>query len=115
VADFVVTCDGRWIAGYSFIYICRTVKGIVKFQAVQERLGRIEVLLVTDGDFATDGEEQVRQKVLARLKSQDEVVVRRVPDIQPAPSGKYRPVIGKVAEELRRGGAATDMPVGRDR
>jgi len=37
---------------------------------------------------------------LARLRSQDEVVVSNVPDIQPAPSGKYRPVIGKLAEEL---------------
>jgi phenylacetate-CoA ligase len=104
VADFVVTSDGRWIAGYSFIYICRSVKGIVKFQAVQERRGLVEVLVATDGNFPPDGEEQVRQQVLARLRSQDEVIVRKVQDIQPAPSGKYRPVIGKVAEELRRAG-----------
>jgi len=104
VADFVVTSDGRWIAGYSFIYICRSVKGVVKFQAVQERRGLVEVLVATDGNFPPDGEEQIRQQVLARLRSQDEVVVRKVQDIRPAPSGKYRPVIGKVAEELRRAG-----------
>ena len=32
VADFVVTNNGTWIPGYAFIYICRSVKGIVNFQ-----------------------------------------------------------------------------------
>ena len=105
--DFVVTKDGRWFAGYSFIYICRSVKGIVKFQVHQERKGQLRVLLVTDGRFPADGAEQVRQAALARLKSDEDILVEQVDDIRPAASGKYRPVISKVAEELiaRRGAA----------
>src|SRR5690606_33883691 len=39
VADFVVTADGRWIPGYAFIYICRSISGITKFQVQQDRSG----------------------------------------------------------------------------
>jgi phenylacetate-CoA ligase len=110
VADFVVTSDGRWIPGYAFIYICRSVHGIVKFQALQDRLGDICLLLVTDADFPSDGIEQVRRQVHARLQSDDHVAVQVVEDIPPAPSGKYRPVVSKVAEqrlnEARSGGNA---------
>jgi len=101
VADFVVTSDGTWIPGYAFIYICRSVKGIVKFQVHQQRQGQLRVLLATDGHFPSDGIMQVRQAVQKRLNSSDEVVVELVDDIPPSPSGKYRPVIGKLAEELR--------------
>lgn len=102
VADFVVTSDGKWIPGYAFIYICRAVKGIVKFQAQQDRRGEIRVVLVTDESFPADGREQVARQARARLRSDDEVTVQVVDDIRPAPSGKYRPVVSKVAEELLR-------------
>ncbi|MHB0954787.1 MAG: phenylacetate--CoA ligase family protein [Pirellulaceae bacterium] len=99
IADFVVTSDGRWIPGYAFIYICRSVSGIVKFQAQQDRLGEIRVLLVTDATFPDDGLEQVARQVRDRLRSDDLVTVQLVDDIISAPSGKYRPVVSKVAEE----------------
>jgi phenylacetate-CoA ligase len=104
IADFVVTSDGKWVVGYSFIYICRSVPGIVKFQVRQEEMGTLRVLLVTDEHFPADGVETVRQKVRARLGSDDRIEVELVDDIQPAPSGKYRPVVGEVAESLRGAG-----------
>jgi phenylacetate-CoA ligase len=102
VADFVVTSNDVWIPGYAFIYICRSVKGIVNFQLVQERKGELRVLLATDRQFPSDGIEQVRQAVQKRLDSSDKIDVELVDEIRPAPSGKYRPVIGKLAEELRK-------------
>lgn len=101
VADFVVTTDGTWIPGYAFIYICRSVPGIVKFQVRQDCPGAVRVLLVTDRSFPADGIEQVRGQFLARLQSKDAVDVERVADIRPAPSGKYRPVVSQVAQSLR--------------
>lgn len=102
VADFIVTADGRWVPGYAFIYICRSVQGIVKFQARQDHCGEIRVFLVTDATFPSNGIEQVAQKVRDRLNSRDRIEVQIVPDIAPAPSGKYRPVASKVAEERLR-------------
>jgi len=106
VADFVVTSNDTWIPGYAFIYICRSVKGITNFQLIQERRGQLRVLLATDGHFPSDGTMQVREAVHKRLNSTDEIVVELVDEIPPAPSGKYRPVIGKLAEELRKGDAS---------
>lgn len=111
VADFVVTADGRWIPGYAFIYICRSVNGIVKFQAQQDRVGEIRVVLATDANFPADGIQQVERQVRDRLRSEDKVVVQVVDDIHPAPSGKYRPAVSKVAEEkLRAARSVADAP-----
>ena len=99
VADFVVTSDGRWIPGYAFIYICRSVPGVIKFQVRQERPGAIHVLVATDDQFRGDGVEQVARQTRDRLRSDDEVTVEVVDDIQPTRSGKYRPVVSQVAEQ----------------
>ena len=103
--EFVVTNKGKWVVGYSFIYICRSVKGIVKFQVLQDRIGEIRVLLVTDERFGPTGVDDVTQAVRKRLDSDDRIIVELVDDISPAPSGKYRPVISKVAEQLRAAGS----------
>jgi len=100
-ADFVVTSDGKWVAGYFIIYICRSVPGIVKFQLIQQDPGLITVQVVTDDEFPPDGCDRVRIGVEQRLASEDRITVEQVDDIKPAPSGKYRPVIGKVAQALR--------------
>jgi len=111
VADFVVTADGRWIPGYAFIYICRSVPGIVKFQAQQDRRGEVRVVLVTDDNFPSDGKQQVIRQVQDRLRSEDDVSVHVVDDIAPAPSGKYRPVVSRVAQQLLAEAAGRTSPV----
>ena len=98
--EFVVTKAGKWVVGYSFIYIARSIKGIVKFQVVQEEIGEITIRLVVDNQFPTNGTEQVKAKAAQRLGGEDRIEVEIVEDIRPAPSGKYRPVISRVAEEL---------------
>ncbi|OEU71861.1 MAG: capsule biosynthesis protein CapK [Desulfuromonadales bacterium C00003068] len=98
--EFVVTKAGKWVVGYSFIYIARSVKGIVKFQVIQQKLGEVRVKVVVDHCFPADGIEQVKTQVSKRLGGDDLVVVDIVDDIQPAKSGKYRPVISNVAEAL---------------
>jgi phenylacetate-CoA ligase len=98
--EFIVTKDGKWVVGYSFIYIARAVKGIVKFQIIQEEIGAIIIRLVVNEQFPPDGVEQVKVKAAQRLGSDDRIEVELVDEIKTAPSGKYRPVISKVAEEL---------------
>lgn len=100
--EFVVTRAGKWVVGYSFIYIARSVKGIVKFQVIQDKIGEVRIRLAVDERFPHDGVEQVKAKAAQRLGGDDEIIVEIVDDIRSAPSGKYRPVISKVAEELYR-------------
>lgn len=106
--EFVVTKAGKWVVGYSFIYIARSVPGIVKFQVVQDRIGEILIRLAVDERFPVDGIEQVKKKAAQRLGGDDEIQVEIVDDIAPARSGKYRPVISKVAEELYKNRSFTD-------
>jgi phenylacetate-CoA ligase len=98
--EFVVTKAGKWVVGYSFIYIARSVPGVVKFQVVQEKLGEIGIRLVVDERFPADGIERIRTQAAKRLGGDDRVDVEIVDDIAPARSGKYRPVVSRVAEEL---------------
>ncbi len=98
--EFIVTKAGKWVVGYSFIYIARSVQGIVKFQVLQERIGEINIRLAVDNRFPADGIEQVKAQAAKRLGGDDTILVDIVDDIKPARSGKYRPVISKVAEEL---------------
>lgn len=98
--EFIVTKTGKWVVGYSFIYIARSVKGIIKFQVIQEKIGEILICLVVDHRFPADGIDQVQKKATQRLGGDDKITVEIVDDIKPARSGKYRPVISKVAEEL---------------
>jgi phenylacetate-CoA ligase len=98
VAEFVVTADGRWIPGYAFIYICRSIEGIIKFQLRQNIQGDIRILLAVDENFPADGCQQVAEQARGRLRSDDRVTVEVVDDIRPAPSGKYRPVVSTLAE-----------------
>lgn len=104
IADFIVTDQGKWVVGYSFIYICRSVEGIVKFQVRQERIGELRILLATDGAFPPDGAERVARAARQRLGGTDRIIVELVDDIQPSASGKYRPVVSKVYDEMLKGG-----------
>jgi len=110
--DFVVTGDGRWVGSIAFSRICSAVPGIVKFQVRQERLSEIRLLLAVDEDFPADGAARAAAAARARLADGDRLAVEIVDDIKPAPSGKYRPVVSKVAEQLRRSGRYVPAPAG---
>jgi phenylacetate-CoA ligase len=88
------------VVGYSFIYIARSVPGVVKFQVVQEQLGEVLIRLVVDERFPADGIERIRSQAAKRLGGDDCIEVEIVEDIAPARSGKYRPVVSRVAEEM---------------
>ncbi len=98
VADFAVAADGTSHAGYTFIYIARSVKGIVKFQARQSEVGKIKLLLVVDDEFTDTGPAEVVRQAKQRLGEDTQIDVELVDDIEPAPSGKYRPVINTIGE-----------------
>jgi len=103
--DFVVTSQGRWVGGVAFIYTMRAIRGVVKFQIRQEKVGAIVARIVTDEDFQPNGVDEIKRVLGLRLGCDDRIDVEIVDDIQPAASGKYRPVISKVAEQLRQSDA----------
>ena len=115
VVDFVVTRDGKWMAGEAFWHVCRQVgvAGIAKLQVRQERKGEIRLLLATDGQFPPDGRELIARAVRARLDSGDRVRVDLVDDIPADGSGEYCPVVSKVCQRIRKE-AALSGPAGKE-
>ena len=99
--EFIVTRDGRWISCVAFLYVCKAIHGVDELQARQDTLGEVRVLVVPGRDFPRDGAKRVAEAVRQRLgNGGDRVLVELVESIPRAPSGKQRPVISKVAEDM---------------
>ena len=97
--DFVVTPDGRWVHGLGLIYVVREVPGVRQYQIIQDDIDAVRVLLVFDSDFPPDGERQIREGFTKRLGSDVRVSVEQVTELRQDPSGKFRFVISKVAQD----------------
>jgi len=97
--DFIVTPDGRWVHGLALIYVVREVPGVRSYQIIQDDVDAIRVLLVLDSDFPPDGEARIREGLAKRLGSGVRVAVEPVTELRQDPSGKFRFVISKVAQD----------------
>ena len=94
--DFVVAADGTVMHGLALIYTVRDLPGVEQFRIEQQSLGRTVVELVTNADFAAQGEMRIVRDFKARLGEEVDVVVRRVQEIAREKSGKYRYVVSRV-------------------
>ena len=95
--DFVVAQDGTIMHGLALIYTLRDLPGVEAFRIVQQSLERIEVELVASAAFSAASEARIIADFRARLGAGVEVVIRKLTEIRPERSGKYRYVISKVA------------------
>jgi phenylacetate-CoA ligase len=98
--DFVVTRDGRWISCVNFLYICKSVPGILELQARQERLGEVHLLVVPEADRPAGLADRIMAEARARLGPGEEIAVQFVDHIKPTKSGKYRVVVSTVATQM---------------
>ena len=97
--DFIVTPDGRWVHGLGLIYVVREIPGVRQYQIIQDDVDAVRVLLVLDRDFPPDGEGRIREGLAKRLGSGVRVAVEPVTELRQDPSGKFRFVISKVAQD----------------
>lgn len=97
--DFLVTPDGRVMHALAVIYVMREIAAVEEFQIVQEEVDRLRVLVVSEP--ADDG--GTRAAIVAgfrRLFGPDATISVDVVDAIPrAPSGKFRHVISRIADE----------------
>jgi len=98
--DFVVTRDGRWISCVNFLYICKSVPGILELQVRQERLGEVHLLVVPEADRSAGLADRIMAEARARLGPGEEITVQFVDRIEPTKSGKYRVVVSTVATQM---------------
>ncbi|HET6368680.1 MAG TPA: hypothetical protein VFG27_15700 [Pseudomonadales bacterium] len=96
--DFLVTPSGKVMHALAVIYVLRELPGLRSFQVVQEKLDRVLVRVVADGDLSAALRERIVTQVTALFEGAATVEVEVVDDLSTA-SGKHRYVISHVADE----------------
>jgi phenylacetate-CoA ligase len=93
--DFIRTPSGNVMHALALIYEVRDKPGVRSFKFVQAEDLSLELLLVAGPELGADIERQIHAGVLARMGSGGALSIKRVPEIAPEKSGKYRYVVSR--------------------
>lgn len=93
--DFVQTPAGNIMHALALIYEVRDRPGVLAFKFIQEADLSLELQLVAGPELTSDIEAEIRRGVLVRMGDGAELAIRRVSDILPEQSGKYRYVVSR--------------------
>ncbi len=93
--DFIIKKDGSVLHALAVIYVTRAIEGIESFKIIQHTTSELEVQVVPNALWKTDGETQIRQQMQQRLGEID-VAVNLLDAIPPEKSGKHRYVVSHV-------------------
>lgn len=91
--DFIRTADGNQMHALALIYEVRDKPGVRAFKFVQAEDLSLELMLVAGPELTPEVEQQIRVGLLRRLGRGTVLNIRRVADIAPEKSGKYRYVV----------------------
>jgi phenylacetate-CoA ligase len=93
--DFVRTRSGNTMHALALIYEVRDKPGVRAFKFVQAEDLSLELLLVAGSELTSEVEASIRVGILKRMDDGTELTIRRVSEIPPEKSGKYRYVVSK--------------------
>jgi phenylacetate-coenzyme A ligase PaaK-like adenylate-forming protein len=91
--DFIRTRDGNTLHALALIYEVRDKPGVKAFKFVQAGELSLELLLVAGPELTEEVERSIRAGILRRMGADSELTIRRVAEIPPEKSGKYRYVV----------------------
>jgi phenylacetate-CoA ligase len=99
VTDFLVAPDGRVMHALAAIYVMREIAPVKEFQIIQEDLDRLHVRVVPEADYSRDTGAAIVEGFRGLFGPDISVAIDLVGAIECAPSGKFRYVISRVADE----------------
>jgi len=100
--DFVLTPSGNRLHGLALIYEVRDRPGVRAFKFLQSEDLSIELSIAADSVFGTKEEREVQLRLLERLGPGSQLSIRRVDEVQPEGSGKYRYVESRARSAAAR-------------
>jgi phenylacetate-CoA ligase len=103
--DFVRTVSGNLMHALALIYEVRDKPGVRAFKFIQAEDLSVELLLVAGPQLTADVEAAISAGLRARLGRDTPLFVRRVDDIPPEKSGKYRYVVSRATAPTALTGA----------
>jgi phenylacetate-CoA ligase len=104
--DFVRTRSGNTMHALALIYEVRDKPGVRAFKFVQDADYSLDLQLVAGPELTVEVESSIRAGILRRMGEGTELTIRRVDEIPPEKSGKYRYVVSKAPSP-----GAADQPL----
>ena len=101
--DFVRTASGTAMHALALIYEVRDRPGVKAFKFVQEPDYSLDLQLVAGPELTAEVESDIRKGILRRMGEGAQLTIRRVSEIPPEKSGKYRYVVSKVLSSAAAG------------
>jgi len=95
VWDVIVGTNGNRLVGT--FWLIKDIKGIKKFQIIQEKFGELLVKLVVNKDFNEKERKKIISRVHEKCGKEMKICVENVNHIHLTESGKHRFVISKVS------------------
>lgn len=102
ITGFLALPDGRLCSGHLADYLVRADPAVVEYRVRQPSLERIDVQLVVDERCRADPLPLLRQRFARYFGPQVRVNCTMVDRLPPDPSGKRRPIVSDVADQLAR-------------
>jgi phenylacetate-CoA ligase len=93
--DFVRTKSGNAMHALALIYEVRDKPGVRAFKFTQEEDFSLDLQLVAGPELTEEVEARIRAGLLKRMGEGSRITLRRVPNIPPEKSGKFRYVVSK--------------------
>ena len=97
--DFILTPSGNRMHALALIYEVRDKPGVHAFKFVQDEDCSLTLLVVAGPEFSAEIEASVRAGLMARMGGGASIDIRRVAEIPPEKSGKYRYVVSRARSQ----------------
>jgi phenylacetate-CoA ligase len=93
--DFIRTASGNQMHALALIYEVRDKPGVRAFKFIQAEDLSLELLLAGGPELTADVEARIRDGLIRRMGPGTVLAIRRVNEIPPEKSGKYRYVVSR--------------------
>lgn len=96
--DLLIGTNGnRVLATFFTLYFRHNVKGILKFQIIQEHLTEVKLKVIVNEQYTDNEGEKIILAIRSKLGDETNVKIEVVDSIEPTGSGKHRWVISNVS------------------
>ncbi|MCF6202817.1 MAG: hypothetical protein L3J59_03980 [Methylococcaceae bacterium] len=97
--DVIRTPDGRTVPGEFFPHLMKDIPNIVRFQVIQEEIGKLIINYIVDNPINEEELIQIKGLVEEKMGKDLDVEFRKVDDIPLTQTGKHRVTISRLSNQ----------------
>jgi phenylacetate-CoA ligase len=104
--DVVRAPNGNFLGGTFWTILLRKVRGIARFQVIQDRLDELTIALIPTDEFSNETRQYVVEKVREACGPEMRVRFELKPELELTPTAKHRFVISRIGLRDEAGGSS---------